>query len=407
LFYLRIRANRETVESIYQNIESLAPYFYDFTVMPGSPLTLNQSKPEGNYKIPVKVTSTPNYYFNNMISYLFTVLNSINMSESEIENFKSVNKDIHKFYFKYNNSDYTFYLRSSESITLLTKSIRLLVESHNIFYLSDGKKINNQNFLKFTYFYFNNLNTANYNRYIIFDNNPQYNKINLVRSFQEISQMNKITVNSITNLKFQNNIITNKIKDINFYFDLVQFGNGQNYILRDLFKKIELINREKPGGINNWRSATFSREKIELNEITNDYLSRLKNLEKKLNEELGYIKKYKEANQYISDGFKKEIEVYSEMEMIIEAPKEADDWALKICEKLGNDITYINPIGGVDFFNREKYQNANINLFFQKMTLTEYNQKRFPFEQGLSIIDIMMFNSPEEINRMLDKFELI
>lgn len=277
---IQVQSELETVESIYQNIESLAPYFYNFTVMPGSPLTLNQSKPEGNYKIPVKVTSTPNYYFNNMISYLFTVLNSINMSESEIENFKSVNKDIHKFYFKYNNSDYTFYLRSSESISLLTKSIRLLVESHNIFYLSDGKKINNQNFLKFTYFYFNNLNTANYNRYIIFDNNPQYNNINLVRSFQEISQMNKITVNSITNLKFQNNIITNKIKDINFYFDLVQFGNVQNYILRDLFKKIELVNREKPGGINNWRSATFNIKKIELNrEIKSNNTYFIKELE--------------------------------------------------------------------------------------------------------------------------------
>jgi hypothetical protein len=49
----------------------------------------------------------------------------------------------------------------------------------------------------------------------------------------------------------------------------------------------------------------------------------------------------------------------------------------------------------------------NISIYFQKMYLELYNQKRENFEAGLSIIDVMMFNSVEEINVMLDKFELV
>lgn len=41
------------------------------------------------------------------------------------------------------------------------------------------------------------------------------------------------------------------------------------------------------------------------------------------------------------------------------------------------------------------------------MDLLPYNQNREPFEAGLSILDVLMFNSPEEINIMLDQFELV
>ena len=41
------------------------------------------------------------------------------------------------------------------------------------------------------------------------------------------------------------------------------------------------------------------------------------------------------------------------------------------------------------------------------MKVEQYDQKRQWFEPGLSIIDVLMFNSPEEINVMLDKYELL
>jgi hypothetical protein len=61
--------------------------------------------------------------------------------------------------------------------------------------------------------------------------------------------------------------------------------------------------------------------------------------------------------------------------------------------------------GGQSFFDRSKYDEAGIKLLFQKMQLSEYDQKR-PFEPGLSILDVMMFNAPEAINDMLDMYEL-
>ena len=106
-------------------------------------------------------------------------------------------------------------------------------------------------------------------------------------------------------------------------------------------------------------------------------------------------------------GFSKTLPIFSEMNLAIDEPKMPDEWALNICKKLENDIVYINPIGGLDFFDRQKYINNDIQISFQKMRLEPYNQKRNTFEAGLSIIDVMMFNSVEEINVMLDKFELV
>ena len=106
-------------------------------------------------------------------------------------------------------------------------------------------------------------------------------------------------------------------------------------------------------------------------------------------------------------GFPKKLVIFSEMNLNIDEAKMPDEWALNICKKLGDEISYINPIGGLDFFDRTKYTNNNIQIFFQKMRLESYNQKRNSFEVGLSIIDVMMFNSPEEINYLLDKFELV
>jgi hypothetical protein len=106
-------------------------------------------------------------------------------------------------------------------------------------------------------------------------------------------------------------------------------------------------------------------------------------------------------------GFPKNLLVFSEMNLQIEQANAPDEWALNICKELGNDVTYINPIGGSEFFDRTKYTSNNIQIFFQKIRLEPYDQKRGHFEAGLSIIDVMMFNPVEEINKMLDQVELI
>jgi len=104
---------------------------------------------------------------------------------------------------------------------------------------------------------------------------------------------------------------------------------------------------------------------------------------------------------------KSEIKVFSKMNLKIDKTNEPDEWALNICKSLGNVTEYWNPIGGQIFFDKKKYDKENINLKFQIVSLKPYNQKRQNFEAGLSIIDVLMFNTESEINKMLDEFDLI
>ncbi len=101
-----------------------------------------------------------------------------------------------------------------------------------------------------------------------------------------------------------------------------------------------------------------------------------------------------------------DLEIFSEMNLVIETPNAPDEWALNICKALGNIKDYINPPGGVEIFDKKKYINSNINLRFLKSNLPYYSQRRGleNFEPGLSIVDVMMFNDPQKINQMLDDY---
>jgi WbqC-like protein family len=103
----------------------------------------------------------------------------------------------------------------------------------------------------------------------------------------------------------------------------------------------------------------------------------------------------------------KDITVFSKMNLDIEEANAPDEWALNICKALGNVKEYWNPPGGQSFFDKSKYDEASIDLKFQSIKLVDYNQKRETFEPGLSIIDVLMFNSQEEVNQMLDNYQLL
>jgi len=101
------------------------------------------------------------------------------------------------------------------------------------------------------------------------------------------------------------------------------------------------------------------------------------------------------------------IRVYSEMGLDIERPNAPDEWALNICKVIGGVNEYWNPPGGMSFFNKGKYVSSGIELKFQRINLTPYSQKAPKFEEGLSIIDVIMFNDKTRVNEMLDNYELI
>lgn len=79
---------------------------------------------------------------------------------------------------------------------------------------------------------------------------------------------------------------------------------------------------------------------------------------------------------------------------------------IDIC-KIHNADTYINPIGGQGLYNKEDFKSENIDLHFLRTVSFEYPQLSNNFVQNLSILDVLMFNSVEDIRKMLDKYELI
>lgn len=97
--------------------------------------------------------------------------------------------------------------------------------------------------------------------------------------------------------------------------------------------------------------------------------------------------------------------LFSEFSDKIKNVKSPDDWAFKISKYFGAN-EYYNLPGGIKFFNRAKFNQHHIKLNFLNLNIREYDQKRNIFEPGLSIIDVMMFNTPEEIIDMLNTYKL-
>lgn len=79
---------------------------------------------------------------------------------------------------------------------------------------------------------------------------------------------------------------------------------------------------------------------------------------------------------------------------------------LSICELLGATY-YYNAIGGQDLYSIAVFQSKGIELRFLKTGVIQYQQFASCFVPDLSIIDVMMFNSKEEIKKMLDVFTLV
>ena len=79
---------------------------------------------------------------------------------------------------------------------------------------------------------------------------------------------------------------------------------------------------------------------------------------------------------------------------------------LEICRKLGAQ-EYYNAIGGRRLYSVRKFEENGIGLWFVQMDEICYPQFSQPFEPGLSILDVMMFNPPERIRDMLGKYELV
>lgn len=73
---------------------------------------------------------------------------------------------------------------------------------------------------------------------------------------------------------------------------------------------------------------------------------------------------------------------------------------LDICAKEGAS-EYVNPPGGRALYNEQEFSERGLNLYFVQPRLDPYPQSTDQFQPGLSIIDILMFNSREQVRAMI------
>lgn len=136
---------------------------------------------------------------------------------------------------------------------------------------------------------------------------------------------------------------------------------------------------------------------------------------KQTNELINKIISYKQNN--LRDFIKNSLEALTnyigiESEMLVSSELnknnalKGQDKILEIC-KLLNASSYFNLPGGMDLYDKNKFREAGIELYFVKTNHTPYKQFSKEFEPALSIIDVLMHNSIERVNELLNKYELV
>ncbi len=82
------------------------------------------------------------------------------------------------------------------------------------------------------------------------------------------------------------------------------------------------------------------------------------------------------------------------------------DRVLDICAALGAD-EYINPVGGLDLYERSEFAKRGLRLSFLRSRALAYDQFGQPCLPHLSILDVLMFNSRAQVINSLGEFDFI
>ena len=101
-------------------------------------------------------------------------------------------------------------------------------------------------------------------------------------------------------------------------------------------------------------------------------------------------------------GIRFDYALFSEMNLELGPVEEPQDWALRSAEAMGA-TEYINPLGGVHLFDKQKFRDSNIKLTFRNLPPFEYSCRGYEFVPNLSIIDLLMWNETDIIREYLDE----
>ena len=101
-----------------------------------------------------------------------------------------------------------------------------------------------------------------------------------------------------------------------------------------------------------------------------------------------------------------ETEIVSTSRIYENAHLKGQERILDICRQEGAYI-YINPIGGVDLYDRSSFAKHGLLLYFLRSRPVSYAQGKGEHVAGLSIMDVLMFNEPAAVRRLLTEIDLV
>jgi hypothetical protein len=78
------------------------------------------------------------------------------------------------------------------------------------------------------------------------------------------------------------------------------------------------------------------------------------------------------------------------------------DWALRVSEAMGAS-EYVNPPGAAKLYDPKTFNRAGIKLTIRHLPSMEYQCNGYDFIPNMSIIDVLMWNTPEAIRAHLEK----
>lgn len=101
-----------------------------------------------------------------------------------------------------------------------------------------------------------------------------------------------------------------------------------------------------------------------------------------------------------------EVEIVSSSRIYKNAHLKGEERILDICRQEQANI-YINPVGGVDLYDRASFSKQELSLYFLRSRPISYSQGKGEHIPWLSILDVLMFNEPSAVRRLLAERDLV
>ena len=112
------------------------------------------------------------------------------------------------------------------------------------------------------------------------------------------------------------------------------------------------------------------------------------------------------SNRKIAEYMGIKTPILSATEIKLDHTNKGQQRIIDICKERGIS-TYINAIGGKDLYDKNTFMEAGIELEFLRMDSDiVYPQGKGDFIPYLSILDVLMYNSKEEVQKLLTRFTI-